>query len=188
MRLSACSVCTIGVAAFSIPYNTDGPIGSGVSCPDSTGKLINIAAVGDSITQGAHSSGGNTTYPGQVGCCPRVLRIITTIPQLQILLDAKYPKTYCVTNLGEGGATMQEAPFGDSPYWKRGSFGTLTGFAWDMVVIMLGTNDAKVMRRGGAGHCACALTDRPACALCCQLCRTRAARRQASATRTSSRR
>ena len=36
---------------------------------------VNVACVGDSITFGAHSRGGNTTYPGQ----------------LQIMLDAKYP-------------------------------------------------------------------------------------------------
>ena len=36
---------------------------------------VNVACVGDSITFGAHSRGGNTTYPGQ----------------LQIMLDKKYP-------------------------------------------------------------------------------------------------
>ena len=42
---------------------------------------IAIGCVGDSITAGVHSSGGNHTYPGQ----------------LQILLDAQYPGKYKVT-------------------------------------------------------------------------------------------
>lgn len=91
---------------------------------------INIACVGDSITYGAHSSGGNTTYPAQ----------------LQLMLDAPGRASagkYCVSNLGESGATMQKAPFGDSPYWQRPSFGKLVSVKWDVIVLMLGTNDAK---------------------------------------------
>ena len=65
-------------------------------CPDPA--KINIACVGDSITFGAHSRGGNTTYPGQ----------------LQGMLDAKYPGKYCAVNYGVCGATMQKPPHGDS--------------------------------------------------------------------------
>ena len=46
------------------------------ACPDPA--KINIACVGDSITFGAHSSGGQN-YPAQ----------------LQTMLDAKYPNKYC---------------------------------------------------------------------------------------------
>ena len=58
---------------------------------------IKVACVGDSITAGAHSSGGNHTYPAQ----------------LQMLLG----DGYVVTNLGACGSTMTK--HGDSPYWQR---------------------------------------------------------------------
>ena len=90
--------------------------------PDS----IQIATIGDSITAGVCSTGGNHTYPAQ----------------LQILLDAKYGKgKYTVTNLGACGATMLKK--GDSPYWQRAQYDALTKGTWDIVTIMLGTNDAK---------------------------------------------
>ena len=79
---------------------------------------LKIAAVGDSITAGAHSSGGIHPYP----------------QQLQLMLD---PTKYTVTNLGACGSTMQKDA--DSPYWKRPQFSALTapGVTWDIVVIML---------------------------------------------------
>ncbi len=83
---------------------------------------LKIACVGDSITAGAHASNASMAYP----------------QQLQRMLD---PAKYAVTNLGECGSTMQKNA--DSPYWKRKSFTTLTQNVWDVVVIMLGTNDAK---------------------------------------------
>lgn len=89
-------------------------------------SAVKIACVGDSITAGVHSSGGNHTYPAQ----------------LQILLDQAYGKgAYSVTNLGACGSTMLKGA--DSPYWNRGQYKALTGNTWDIVVIMLGTNDAK---------------------------------------------
>ena len=51
------------------------------------------------------------------------------------------PAKYTVTNLGAPGATMQKGA--DSPYWLRPQYTTLTTNKWDIVVIMLGTNDAK---------------------------------------------
>ena len=121
---------------------------SALAC-SSDPALISIAAVGDSITQGAHSTGGNHTWPGQ----------------LQIMLDDKYSGKYCVENLGEGGATLQHAPHGDSPYWKRGSFGKLTSRTWDLVVIMLGTNDAKDACGEPASFCNAAI--KPPLNSCC---------------------
>lgn len=53
----------------------------------------------------------------------------------------KYPNKYKVTNLGACGSTMQKAA--DSPYWKRPQYNALTGSKWDILIIMLGTNDAK---------------------------------------------
>ena len=65
-------------------------------------SAVKIATIGDSITAGVHSSGGNHTYPAQ----------------LQIMLDSKYGwGKYSVTNLGACGSTMMKGA--DSPYWKR---------------------------------------------------------------------
>jgi len=93
---------------------------------------IKIACVGDSITAGVHSTGGNHTYPGQ----------------LQILLDEAHGTgTYQVTNLGACGSTLLKKS--NSPYWERPQYKTLTTKKWDIVVIMLGTNDAKDIGDGG---------------------------------------
>jgi lysophospholipase L1-like esterase len=87
---------------------------------------IRIACVGDSITAGVHSSGGNHPYPAQ----------------LQLLLDEHHGRgKYSVTNLGACGSTMLKK--GDSPYWRRPQFKALTAAKWDIVTVMLGTNDAK---------------------------------------------
>ena len=93
--------------------------------PKDFGGQIAIGTIGDSITAGVHSSGGNHTYPGQ----------------LQILLDQSYPGKYKVTNLGACGSTMMKSA--NSPYWQRPQYKGLTGGKWDIIVIMLGTNDAK---------------------------------------------
>jgi lysophospholipase L1-like esterase len=87
---------------------------------------IKIGCIGDSITAGVHSSGGNHTYPGQ----------------LQILLDQIHGEgKYSVTNLGACGSTMLKKS--NSPYWKRSQYTALTKGKWDIITIMLGTNDAK---------------------------------------------
>lgn len=51
-----------------------------------------LVGIGDSITAGVHSEGGNMTYPAQ----------------LQTMLDTKYPGKYKVTNLGACGSTMMK--------------------------------------------------------------------------------
>jgi lysophospholipase L1-like esterase len=86
-----------------------------------SGAQIAVGCIGDSITAGVHSTGGNHTYPGQ----------------LQIMLGDKYK----VTNLGACGSTMLKVS--NSPYWKRPQYKALTAGKWDIIVIMLGTNDAK---------------------------------------------
>ena len=87
---------------------------------------IKIGCIGDSITAGVHSSGGVHPYP----------------QQLQILLDESHGNgSYSVTNLGACGSTMLKKS--DSPYWTRSQFATLTNYTWDIITIMLGTNDAK---------------------------------------------
>jgi len=90
------------------------------------GCLLKIACVGDSVTAGAHASSAAHAYP----------------QQLQTLLDTTHGKgIYSVTNLGACGSTMLKK--GDSPFWKRPQYKALTSGKWDIVTIMLGTNDAK---------------------------------------------
>lgn len=104
--------------------------------PRDTDDQITIGCVGDSITAGVHSSGRGHTYPDQ----------------LQTMLDASYPNKYKVTNMGACGSTMQKCA--DSPFWKRPQYKTLTGAKWDIIIIMLGTNDAKDKGSGhGQGSC-----------------------------------
>jgi acyl-CoA thioesterase-1 len=104
-----------------------------LACPQrGSGPAVRIGMVGDSITAGVHSSGGNHTYPFQT----------------QMMLDAAHGwGAYTVTNLGACGSTMLRK--GDSPYWERPQFKSLTTNTWDVVTIMLGTNDAKDPGSGG---------------------------------------
>lgn len=93
---------------------------------DAPANAIRIGMIGDSITAGVCSSGGNHPYP----------------QQLQILLDETYDTgVYSVTNLGACGSTMLK--ISNSPYWERNQFNTLNSSKWDIITIMLGTNDAK---------------------------------------------
>ena len=80
-----------------------------------------VACVGDSITAGSHSSSRAHTYPS--------------------VLASLLGERYKVTNLGESGSTMQTGA--DSPYWLRPGFRALTEAKWDIIILMLGTNDGK---------------------------------------------
>jgi len=79
-----------------------------------------VARVGDSITAGYLSS-NNMDYPHQ----------------LQTMLGPKYE----VHNFGAGGRTMLKK--GDQPYWTTGPLRFALEAKPDIVVLMLGTNDAK---------------------------------------------
>ena len=85
------------------------------------GDAVLVGCVGDSITAGYKASSRQTTYPS--------------------VLQALLGDGYKVTNMGEGGATMRAGA--DSPYWLRRSYQTLTSNRWDILILMLGTNDAK---------------------------------------------
>jgi len=98
--------------------------------PKTSPNQISIACVGDSITAGGCSSGPSKTYPAQ----------------LQQLLGGGY----VVTNLGACGSTLQKKA--DSPYWNRPQYQTLIASKWDVVIIMLGTNDAKDKGSGGPSN------------------------------------
>lgn len=65
---------------------------------------------------------------------------------------------YSVTNLGACGSMMLKNS--SSPYWQRPQYRGLIDGKWDIVVVMLGTNDAhngcdapaaRKVRRGGGG-------------------------------------
>jgi len=96
---------------------------------------IRVACVGDSITAVGHTSSKAHQYPSQ----------------LQDLLDARHGNgTYSVTNLGTCGTTLQKD--GASPYWKSATYAALVAAQWDVIIIMLGTNDARDVGSGGPEH------------------------------------
>jgi len=81
---------------------------------------IRVACVGDSITKGA-GAGNGESYPDQLGK----------------LLGAGYE----VRNFGVNGATMLKS--GDRPYVRRKEMAAALAFKPNIVIIKLGTNDAK---------------------------------------------
>ena len=110
------------------PDCTLGVDGHSVTCaqrPATADNQTLVACVGDSITAGYRASSSAHTYPS--------------------VLASLLGERYKVTNLGEGGATMQVGA--DSPYWLRAGFRALTAAKWDVIILMLGTNDAKVRVR-----------------------------------------
>jgi len=84
--------------------------------------MIKIACVGDSLTW------GYLVDDREVNCYPAVLN--------ELLGD-----DYVVGNFGMNGHTMMRS--GDAPYWNNENFKLSTIFEPDIVVIMLGSNDAK---------------------------------------------
>ena len=83
-------------------------------------KVIKVACIGDSITQGSGTKGG-MSYP----------------KQLQTLLGDKYQ----VGNFGVSGRTLLKK--GDHPYWSEKAYQNALKMEPNVVVIMLGTNDTK---------------------------------------------
>jgi len=81
-----------------------------------------VACVGDSITEGyGLATPGQEAYPAQLGA----------------LLGADY----AVRNFGVSGTTARKQ--GDKPYWNQAAYTQSTTFDPSVVLIMLGTNDAK---------------------------------------------
>ena len=104
------------------------PLGS--TCPQvkpvvPVSTALRVAAVGDSITAGYLSSCG-LNYPNQMQS--------TLGPQ------------YSVKNFGIGGTTLLR--HADHPWWNTSAFAAATASAPDIVVIALGTNDAKTQNWG----------------------------------------
>lgn len=81
---------------------------------------VRVACIGDSITQGVGAAKGQS-YPSQ--------------------LQAMFGDAWKVGNFGVSGRTLLKK--GDFPYWKEKAYQDALGFAPDVVIIMLGTNDTK---------------------------------------------
>jgi acyl-CoA thioesterase-1 len=112
---------SLRVGGMSSAWRLIGVAVLAVAASRSAHGAIKVACVGDSITQGVGTTGGNS-YPTALGR----------------LLGAGYQ----VGNFGDSGSTMMKAPASTS-YWITPAFGNSKTFAPDVVVIMLGTNDSK---------------------------------------------
>lgn len=87
-----------------------------------SGQAVKVACVGNSITYGfGLDNREQQSYPAV----------------LQSLLG----NSYTVGNFGTNGCTMLRN--GNKPYWTDPNFKAATDFNPDIVIIMLGTNDAK---------------------------------------------
>jgi len=105
MKIHLVLLCVLSALATGIHAQGDNP-------------PVRVACVGDSITEGAHST---LSYP----------------KQLQTLLG----EGFLVKNFGVGGRTLLKE--GDHPYWKEKAYTEAKDFTPNVVVIMLGTNDTK---------------------------------------------
>jgi lysophospholipase L1-like esterase len=110
-------------------YCTDGPgaLGCADGRPtwDRPPKKTVFAMVGDSITAGYGSTGVENDYPSQ----------------FRRLLDANL---YDVYNEGVSARTMLKS--GDHPYWNEPQYTETLEMRPDVIVLMLGTNDAKTFQ------------------------------------------
>jgi acyl-CoA thioesterase I len=85
-------------------------------------KILRVACVGDSITEGAGLAvQSKTGYP--------------------VMLDSILGAKYAVLNSGRSATTLQKK--GDFPYWICKEFSNTFVYKPDIIVIKLGTNDTK---------------------------------------------
>lgn len=90
-----------------------------VGCSD---KVLRIACVGDSITEGyGLAVQSKTSYP--------------------VMLDSILGPKYAVLNSGRSATTLQKK--GDFPYWICKEFSNVFGYKPNIIIIKLGTNDTK---------------------------------------------
>ena len=90
-----------------------------VSCSD---KIIRVACVGDSITEGAGlEKQSKTSYP--------------------VILDSILGNKYSVLNCGRSGTALQKK--GDFPYWISKEFSNIFAYKPNIIIVKLGTNDTK---------------------------------------------
>ncbi len=89
--------------------------------PDESQKTIRVACVGDSITLGVGIPSSTDTYPAQ--------------------LSKFVGKGWEVRNFGVKSTTLLKS--GSSPYWATNAYKNSKNYNPDIVIILLGTNDAK---------------------------------------------
>ena len=108
----------IAVLLLDACGNTDKP----KQTHSNSNRLLKVACVGDSITAGTGlNNPAQSSYPAQ----------------LRILLGDEWR----VNNFGISGTTVTKS--GDRPFWNTSAFASSHNSNPDIVVIMLGTNDAK---------------------------------------------
>jgi lysophospholipase L1-like esterase len=125
LNVSQCMAKAKSLGAKCFDYMCEYHPFANCTCPATppvtpTPRATQVAAVGDSITAGYLSSCG-LNYPNQ----------------LQSLLGSGFK----VTNYGVGGTTLLRK--GDNPYWNTPAFKAASTSDADIVIIALGTNDAK---------------------------------------------
>ena len=87
-----------------------------------TDKVLRVACVGDSITEGAGLEiQSKTSYP--------------------VMLDSLLGTKYNVLNCGRSATTLQKQ--GDFPYWISKEFSNTFTYRPDIIIVKLGTNDTK---------------------------------------------
>ncbi len=87
-----------------------------------TDKVLRVACVGDSITEGAGlKTQSKTSYP--------------------VMLDSLLGPKYSVLNCGRSATTLQKQ--GDFPYWTSKEFSNTFTYRPDIIIVKLGTNDTK---------------------------------------------
>ncbi|MEA4852499.1 MAG: GDSL-type esterase/lipase family protein [Paludibacter sp.] len=85
-------------------------------------KVLRVACVGDSITEGAGLQvQSKTSYP--------------------VMLDSLLGPKYSVLNCGRSATTLQKQ--GDFPYWISKEFSNTFTYRPDIIIVKLGTNDTK---------------------------------------------
>src|ERR1035437_2668168 len=90
-----------------------------VGCSD---KVLRIACVGDSITEGyGLAVQSKTSYP--------------------VMLDSILGPKYAVLNSGRSATTLQKK--GDFPYWICKEFSNVFVYKPNIIIMKLGTNDTK---------------------------------------------
>ncbi len=116
----------VGALAFTLFLTYS--VSYGRSVPPARPNTIKVACVGDSITYGGLTE--NERYPH--------------------LLEQLLGSAYSVRNFGAIEHTVQKA--GHLPYWDHRYFRLSSEFAPDVVIIMLGTNDAHPKNWAGAAR------------------------------------
>lgn len=90
---------------------------------ETSGKLIRVACIGNSITAGAR------------------LDKISPEERYPAILQNLLGSDYTVQNLGVGGATLLKGS--SNPYWNLPAYSTALAFKPDIIVVKLGTNDSN---------------------------------------------